>query len=419
VAGRRIGDSVAAVNIVFVEPAFPNNQREFVRGLAAVGANVIGVGERPADWLDDELRSWMSHYHQVGSVVDTGQLRDAVHWIQDKLWVDRLEATVEAHTLPVAQVREWCHIPGTSVRTAWLCRDKPSMKAALREAGVPTAASTGVETADEARAFAAAVGYPLILKPRTGAGALDTMRVDDDQQLEAALGIFGAQGAESIAMEEFVEGHEGFYDTLSIDGHAVHDFVSHYFPNVLEAMRTRWISPEFIATNRVESVADYQQLRELGARVTDVLGIGTSATHMEWFFGPKGLKFSEIGCRPPGVGAWDLYSAGNEMDLYREWAHAIVHGSPSQRATRGYATGIVALRPERDGVITGYSGFEEIQARHGMWILDAHLPAPGTPTQPVAAGYMANAYVRMRHPDYDHLRAMLDDVGRTVHVYAG
>ncbi len=31
---------------------------------------------------------------------------------------------------------------------------------------------------------------------------------------------------------------------------------------------------------------------------------------------------------------------------------------------------------------------------------------------------MANAYVRMRHPDYDTLRGMLDTVGRTLHVYA-
>jgi hypothetical protein len=36
----------------------------------------------------------------------------------------------------------------------------------------------------------------------------------------------------------------------------------------------------------------------------------------------------------------------------------------------------------------------------------------------VAAGYMANAYVRMRHPDYDALRGMLDAVGRTLHVHA-
>jgi hypothetical protein len=79
---------------------------------------------------------------------------------------------------------------------------------------------------------------------------------------------------------------------------------------------------------------------------------------------------------------------------------------------------MVALRPERDGTITGYSGTEEIQQRYRGWIIDAHLPAPGTATQPVAAGYMANAYVRMRHPDYDTLRGMLDDVGRTLHVYA-
>jgi hypothetical protein len=32
---------------------------------------------------------------------------------------------------------------------------------------------------------------------------------------------------------------------------------------------------------------------------------------------------------------------------------------------------------------------------------------------------MANAYVRLRHPDFDTCHAMLDDVGRTVHVHAG
>jgi formate-dependent phosphoribosylglycinamide formyltransferase (GAR transformylase) len=406
------------VNVVFIEPAFPPTQRHFVRALAEVGATVIGVGERHADELDGELKGWMAHYHQVPSVVDAGVLTDAVRWVQDKVWVDRLEATIEAHTLAAAQVRESCTIPGTSVRTAWLCRDKPSMKEALRAAGVPTAASAAVTTADEVHAFVGAVGYPIILKPRTGAGALDTTRVDDRAGLDDALGRFGGQGVESIAVEEFVEGHEGFYDTVSVDGNAALDFVSHYYPNVLEAMRTRWISPQFVSTNRVDTAPDYQELREMGARVNAALGIGTSATHMEWFFGPKGLRFSEIGCRPPGVGAWDLYSAGNDIDIYREWANSVVHGHVAARPSRRFATGIVALRPDRDGQISGYSGVDEAQARVGEWVIDAHLPPPGTPTQPVEAGYWANAYVRMRHPDYDVLRGMLDDVGRTVHVHA-
>src|SRR4051812_1424647 len=181
------------MNVVFVDPAFPSTQRQFVRALAEVGATVIGVGERPAEWLDDELRSWMAHYHVVPTVTDVGVMTDAVRWIQDQVYVDRLEATIESHTMAAAQVRENCSIPGTSVRTAWLCRDKPSMKETLRAAGVPTAASTAAETADQAYEFAEAIGFPLILKPRSGAGALDTIRVDNKAELDEALGRFGGQ----------------------------------------------------------------------------------------------------------------------------------------------------------------------------------------------------------------------------------
>ncbi len=406
------------MNVVFVEPFFPASQRQFARALAESGATVIGVGEYPADALDGQLKGWLHHYQQISSVTDVEALTWAVRAAQDRMWVDRLETTVEAHTLPTAQVREACTIPGTSYRTAWLCRDKPSMKQALREAGVPTAASAAANSADEVRAFAEQTGFPVILKPRSGAGALDTMRADDAAGLDHALGVFGGQGAGSIAVEEFVEGHEGFYDTITVDGEVPVDFASHYYPNVLEAMRARWISPQFVSTNRIDTAPEYAELREMGRRVIAALGIETSATHMEWFFGPKGLKFSEIGCRPPGVGAWDLYSAGNDMDVYRAWANAITRGETGSSPSRHYASGIVALRPDQDGAITGYSGVDELRQRYDEWVIDAHLPDPGTPTQPVEAGYMANAYVRMRHPDYDTLRGMLDAVGRTLHVYA-
>jgi carbamoylphosphate synthase large subunit len=406
------------MNVVFVEPFFPSNQRHFARALAEAGATVIGVGESPAEALDEQLKGWLHDYAQVPSVTDVEAMTRQVRRTQDTLWVDRIEATIEAHTLPTAQVREACAIPGTSVRTAWLCRDKPSMKQVLREAGVPTAASAAVGSAAEALAFAGQVGFPLIVKPRSGAGAAGTMRAEDAAGLEHALGVFSAQGVTSIAVEEFVEGHEGFYDTITVNGQVALDFASHYYPNVLEAMRTRWISPQFVSTNRIDTAPEYAELREMGLRVNAALGIETSATHMEWFFGPKGLKFSEIGCRPPGVGAWDLYSAGNEIDVYREWAAAIVHGETGSVPSRRYASGVVALRPDRDGRITGYTGAEEIEQQYGEWVIDAYLPSPGTATQPVEAGYMANAYVRMRHPDYDVLRGMLDAVGQTLHVYA-
>jgi hypothetical protein len=407
------------MHVVFIEPRFPGNQKLFVRGLVEVGATVTAIGEGSKDSLDDDLKRWLMHYEEVGSVCDEAAVLRALRFVQSKAHVDRLEATVEAHIMPIARVREAAGIPGTSVKTAYLCRDKPAMKQALREAGIPCAQSTGASTLGEVREFIDRVGLPIILKPRDGAGASGAVRIDALGELGPALAELGVgQNGRSIAVEEYIEGHEGFYDTLSIRGQVVHEFATHYYPNVLEAMRKRWISPQFIATNRIDSAPGYDEVKALGRKVIEALGIETSATHMEWFFGPKGLKFSEIGCRPPGVRAWDLYNVGNDMDLYREWAMAICHGRPSQKPSRRYSAGMIALRPSQDGRISGYSGLEAIGRAFGPHIIDAHTPPPGTPTQPVEAGFMANAWLRMKHENYDDLRKMLDTVGQTVKVWA-
>jgi hypothetical protein len=315
-------------------------------------------------------------------------------------------------------VREACGIAGTSARTTWLCRDKPSMKDVLRAGGIACARSTAAATPEEARSFVAEVGFPVIVKPRDAAGASGAIRADDAAGLEQAIRASGLAAGRSVALEEFIEGHEGVYDTLTIEGRVVHEFALHYYPNVLEAMRERWISPQVVVTNRIDDAPGYAELKAMGRRVIPLLGIGTSATHMEWFSGPKGLYFSEIGCRPPGVRTWDLYCHANEMDLYRDWGMAIVHGRVAQKPSRRFAAGLIALRPDRDGRIAGYEGVDRMQEKYGGWVIDAHFPPPGTPTQPVEAGYMANAWVRMRHPDYDVLREMLDEVGRTVKVRA-
>ena len=116
------------MNVIFIEPSFPLYQKQFARGLTEAGATVVGVGERPHEWLDSDVGGWLSHYEQVPSVVDVDALESAVRFIQSRIWVDRLEATIEAHVEAAAAVRERCGIPGTSVRTAFLCRDKPAMK---------------------------------------------------------------------------------------------------------------------------------------------------------------------------------------------------------------------------------------------------------------------------------------------------
>ena len=82
------------MHVVFVEPSFPDNQKQFVRGLHAVGASVIGIGERPKDWLDDDVKQWLTHYEQIPSVTDEGRLAEAVQWVQSQ------PQAVHALTLP-------------------------------------------------------------------------------------------------------------------------------------------------------------------------------------------------------------------------------------------------------------------------------------------------------------------------------
>jgi len=276
------------MNIIFIEPSFPYNQREFVRGLHDAGATVIGIGERPQGHLADDVKGWLSHYVQVKSVVHEPSLLQAVQHVQSLVYVDRLEATVEAHIMAAAQVREAAGIPGTSVRTAYLCRDKPAMKEVLREAGIPCAQSTRADEPQAARDFARQVGFPLIIKPPAGAGASGTWKVRDAQELEQVLVESGVADGAEVAIEEFIEGHEGYLDTLTINGEVTHEFITHYYPNVLTAMRERWISPQMVTTNRIEAPG-YREVRQMARDVIRVLEIGTSATHMEWFAGPRGL----------------------------------------------------------------------------------------------------------------------------------
>ena len=140
---------------------------------------------------------------------------------------------------------------------------------------------------------------------------------------------------------------------------------------------------------------------------------------MEWFFGPKGLKFSEIGCRPPGVRAWDLYAVGNDIDLYREWAMAD-RARPAGAAARRAASppGSSRCAPTATAASPATRASTRCSSSSASGSSTPTSRPTGTPTQPVEAGYMANAWMRLKHPDYDHLRWMLDPVGQTVKVRA-
>jgi len=402
-------------HVVFVGADLFSAYGDMVRGLKEAGARVSAVGMRPTGALDATLRRHLDAYVAVADLSSPVSIEGAARSLARARSIDLIETGDESLVLPTAQARAALGLEGLSVRSATLCRDKTAMKEVLRAAGVPCAASAAVSSMDALRTFVEREGFPVILKPRASLGGLGTSRANDlDELTRAATGLGVDRGA-SVQVEEFVEGHEGFYDTLCVDGVPVHEFVAHYYPSVLAALSDRRVAPQIAATNRVEGDS-YRELLVMGRKVIEVLGIGTSATHMEWFFGPKGLKFSEIGARPPGERIYDLHSAGNDMNVWTEWAEVVLNRRPASKASRRFATGSVQVRPPADGRIAGYRGLSEVLARIRPWLIGESVPAPGTPTDPIHKGYLNNVWFRLRHPDYDALRAMMSFVGERLAV---
>ncbi|MFO1055287.1 MAG: ATP-grasp domain-containing protein [Planctomycetota bacterium] len=405
------------MHVLFLAPDTHVYNHGFVRALHGLGARVSAIGLAPRERLSATVRGLIADYRTCTRMLDTEVLLATARELATTQPFDRIETIEEPLVEAAAVLRERLGLPGLSVRTARLCRDKAQMKEFLRGHGVACAQSTGASSEAEVRAFCERVGFPVIVKPIAGFGSLDTHRIGSAKELDALLPNLRIGEQRRVAVEEFIEGHEGFFDTI-VDGQGVRmDFAAHYYPGCLEAAQDRGIVPQIAVTNRIEQDG-YAELRTMGRRVIDLLGLRNTATHMEWFFGPKGLKFSEIGARPAGEKIWDMYAVGNEFDVYDEWARAVFDMPSSRAPSRRFAVGSVQIRPDRDGRFVGHTGVEELRRRFWQHVYEYEVPAIGTPTKGLDKGWLVNTWFRLRHADYDELRRLMTEFGNIVKSFA-
>src|SRR5262245_61628905 len=120
-----------AVSVLFLSPGFPAEMPLFTRGLAAVGARVLGVGDQPASALPAEARAALADYLQVANLWDEAAVVNAVRgWLRGRS-LDRVECLWEPGVVLAARLREALGVPGMRVETAVPFRDKEAMKQRL------------------------------------------------------------------------------------------------------------------------------------------------------------------------------------------------------------------------------------------------------------------------------------------------
>ncbi|MGD0606397.1 MAG: ATP-grasp domain-containing protein [Streptosporangiaceae bacterium] len=161
------------------------------------------------------------------------------------------------------------------------CRDKHAQRVALSAAGVAGPAFAAARTPDEAAAAAAAIGYPVVVKPASGTGSIAVRRCETPAEVRAATedAFAGPDPAlppqHTVLVEEYLTGAE--YSAELIDdqvvgitakrlgGEPYFVEIGHDFPAPLAA-------------------ADAKTIGETAVAAVRALGLGWGGAHVELRF---------------------------------------------------------------------------------------------------------------------------------------
>lgn len=404
------------MRVVFLSPTYPPEMQQYTRGLAEVGAEVYGVGDTPREGLPKHLKPYLHDYLQVPRIMDEDDVVERVSaWLRGRA-VDRVASNWEPLVILAAKLRERWGMPGMSVDTVRGFRDKQLMKERVAKAGLRVPRSMRVRTAKEANDAAEKIGFPLVLKPIAGAGSADTYKCRDAKEFAEAMAR--TQRVVEASVEEYVEGEEFTYDTVSIGGKPAYENVAQYLPKPIEARSEQWISPVII-TVRDLAQPKMQKGIALGRQVLGALGMGDGFTHMEWFYTPKGeAVFGEIGCRPGGARLVDQMNYTGDIDLFREWARVCCFRTFEAPTERKYNCGIVFKRAIGDGRITRIEGLRKWMKMCGQWVVEEKLLRPGTPRRDWKQTLLSDGWVMVRHPDWDECKRMSFAAATDIKLYA-
>ena len=352
-------------NFLFISPNYPANYWQFCRALKQQGLRVLGIGDAPRESLDSRLLEALEDYRQVSAIDCYDEMHDAVaQYIRQYGPMDWLESNNEYWLEQDARLRTAFHIEsGFQNDDMPSIRYKSRMKPIYQQAGIPVAKCHVVDDFKSCAAFAAKVGYPVVVKPDNGHGITDASKLKNDDELQAFLNRWNPDTP--YLMEAFVRGEVNSYDAvIDAKGEPVFETGIVTPMSIIDIVNNNDNAIYYVVDQLAEDV------RQAGRAAVKSFGVKSRFVHFEFFrltqnhpgLGEAGQVVAlEAGMCPCGGYALDMMNYAGSLDVYRIWAEMIAGKEVAPVAGAGQYCAFVGRKAGRRFLIS----HERLAAKYG------------------------------------------------------
>ena len=387
------------MNIVFLSPHFPSFYSAFTSQLRALGANVLGIADAHFDSLEPELKSSLTEYYRVDDMHNYDSLLRALGYFTHRYGkIDRLDSLNEYWLDTESRLRDDFNIFGIHGNRIDIIRRKSLMKEVFAKAGIKVARGRVVHSEDEAKKLIAQTGYPVVAKPDAGVGALDTWRLETDDDL---ADFFSRKPPVDYIIEEFINGKIVSFDGLAdINGEPVFH-TSHIFSQgIMETVNEK--RDIFYWSQRRLS----PELNDIGRACLKAFDVKERFFHIEFFeTAPNEYVALEVNMRPPGGYTIDMFNWACDIDVYRLWAELLVTGRSRIDYERSYHCCYAGRRQGRS-----YRHTHEAVLKHCGPALMSVVRVPG-----IFSSALGDVGYIFRYPEEQQIMEMVQFIRELTH----
>lgn len=215
----------------------------------------------------------------------------------------------------IGYVCEKMHLSGIPFPAAEIVTDKAKMKEAFLAGGVSAANGVRVKSAKEAKAAAAKLGYPVVVKRVDSSGSRGITVVREEAQVELAFAhAIERSMRDYVLVETFLEGVEIGVDGFVLDGRLV--FLAPHGKFIYEGEKiTVPVGHEFPYHCSEKVAAEIE--RQMQAAVT-ATGVNQCSVNADVFVNGEKVSIIEMGGRTGATCIPELISRCYEFDFYEQ-----------------------------------------------------------------------------------------------------